>query len=1195
MRPRQAPDARLDPVYYLRRYPDLASFTTADQAIRHYDRHGAAEGRYPNARVEEEAEYARYLIRSADFDLVAYRALNPDLERIFSTDRDFIFHYIRHGRAEGRPATFSRGTGDPLAPAWTKLFSASQFSAWASAWKDPPASREEALTLFRDWGLEKLAPIRFDYRFDPEFYRRRYRISASVSDVEMYRGWLDDGVPAHRPPNETRLLLPYLDEHPFPDSFDWRGYAAAAGLKGEHDRADALIHLFDKDVSCLRVARFVRPDDHLRDLIALIAGYRLRCDRHADALAALRTIEQDDSAWPARLHRLRGDALLAAGKATQAGDAFALASAKGDDSAETAIRAATAAIAAKAFDQAVQRLSAQPTHAERSRAFEQVVDLLIERLFIQTSTEAHAALAAQPPSIAQANDGMRRGLERIATLIETLDLAPAPLGRDPSGPVILLGNETIRQCTHYRIEQKQMQFRAAGLDLRRYADTEVDRFIAALPGACAAIFYRVPATPSIMRAILTARRMGIPTYYDIDDLIFCAESYPPPLSTYGGQITEITHRGLQFGVPLFRFAIELCDRAIASTPALLAHMEPLVRERRGMLLRNGLDDRNRAMAMLGAKRAPGREGRIRIFYGSGTLAHHADFIELVAPALRRLLDEQPNVDLVFVGHVPQAAILAGHADRTLRYPVIAEIEDYWSILAYCDINIAMLQPDAVADCKSEIKWLEAALLGIPTVASGTATYRDAIADSIDGAIADTPQQWYDALSRLAADVELRASMGQAAHRKANDRYALTQAAATWREEFRTLPPARPKERLRVLVCNVFFHPQSLGGATRVVEDNVAAIADACPDIELAIFCSDDSATPGALRTSRFGNVPVFRFTATNDPRTDLMPFDPASAAAFETALDRFQPDLVHFHCVQRLTASIVQTCLDRAIPYIVTLHDAWWISPHQFLVDEDGFLRLPDPDPLGMAARAPSNLEAEVHRRTRLRGLLLGAECLLTVSPGFATLHRAAGLDATTVANGLPALPPPFHTAPQGGPLRLAHIGGRASHKGADLIEATLRYNAFPHLSLLMIDGRLAPGERIDTHWGESAVTLCGPFAQRDVGQLYSQMDVLLAPSRWPESYGLVAREAAHFGLWVVAPGIGAMGEDLIEGENGFRIDTEGRAPLDRLLARFNAEPDRYRQGSARSAGIQRSVTDQAEELADIYRQIAGRRRSVKT
>ena len=53
---------------------------------------------------------------------------------------------------------------------------------------------------------------------------------------------------------------------------------------------------------------------------------------------------------------------------------------------------------------------------------------------------------------------------------------------------------------------------------------------------------------------------------------------------------------------------------------------------------------------------------------------------------------------------------------------------------------------------------------------------------------------------------------------------------------------------------------------------------------------------------------------------------------------------------------------------------------------------------------------------------------------------------------------------------------------------------------------------------------------------LYQKIDVLFAPSLWPESYGLVTREAAASGCWVVASSLGGIGEGIIHGVNGFRI-----------------------------------------------------------
>jgi len=41
-----------------------------------------------------------------------------------------------------------------------------------------------------------------------------------------------------------------------------------------------------------------------------------------------------------------------------------------------------------------------------------------------------------------------------------------------------------------------------------------------------------------------------------------------------------------------------------------------------------------------------------------------------------------------------------------------------------DINLSVLKPGVISDCKSEIKWLEAAMLGIPSIVSATQTHTE---------------------------------------------------------------------------------------------------------------------------------------------------------------------------------------------------------------------------------------------------------------------------------------------------------------------------------------------------------------------------------------------------------------------------------------------------------------------------------------
>ena len=57
------------------------------------------------------------------------------------------------------------------------------------------------------------------------------------------------------------------------------------------------------------------------------------------------------------------------------------------------------------------------------------------------------------------------------------------------------------------------------------------------------------------------------------------------------------------------------------------------------------------------------------------------------------------------------------------------------------------------------------------------------------------------------------------------------------------------------------------------------------------------------------------------------------------------------------------------------------------------------------------------------------------------------------------------------------------------------------------------------------------------MNSFYTSQDVLVAPSIWPESFGLVTREALQLGLWVIASDIGALAEPIEDGVNGQKVE----------------------------------------------------------
>jgi glycosyltransferase involved in cell wall biosynthesis len=149
----------------------------------------------------------------------------------------------------------------------------------------------------------------------------------------------------------------------------------------------------------------------------------------------------------------------------------------------------------------------------------------------------------------------------------------------------------------------------------------------------------------------------------------------------------------------------------------------------------------------------------------GTATHDADFA-MIEPALRRVLDifgRHVSIDIIgisgrsdlpdWVNRIP----LSVHA--TQSYPGFVN----WITQHHWDIGIAPLVDTPFNQCKSSLKTLDYAALGLPVLASDVAAYRGSPTDGPAGwLLPDNPDAWFLALCRLVRDVPLRRHLSEAA-------------------------------------------------------------------------------------------------------------------------------------------------------------------------------------------------------------------------------------------------------------------------------------------------------------------------------------------------------------------------------------------------------------------------------------------------
>lgn len=395
---------------------------------------------------------------------------------------------------------------------------------------------------------------------------------------------------------------------------------------------------------------------------------------------------------------------------------------------------------------------------------------------------------------------------------------------------------------------------------------------------------------------------------------------------------------------------------------------------------------------------------------------------------------------------------------------------------------------------------------------------------------------------------------------------------------------------KIAIVNVFFAPQSIGGATRVVMDNVQDLAQRYGDeFELVVFTSDVEMqeSPHRLDTYMYRGIRVYRSSIIFREHMDWHAEDAEMYDLFADFLAFEKPDLIHFHCVQRLSASILEAALVCKIPYVVTVHDAWWISDFQFLVDKNNKVY-----PYGHITPITQDallnnmtLEMSTKRLKNLKRLLNSAESIVTVSDSFQKIYQKNGIRNIGVTkNGISkAIGWDKKDTSYTDKVVCAHIGGMSPHKGYDLLQEAITKMQPKNIEMLVVDHSQPTGYEKKDMWGNVPVRFIGSVKQEDIVSLYQSIDVLFAPSIWPESFGLVTREAAACGCWVVASNMGGIGEDVIDGETGFVIEPTQDA-LELVIETIDNNCEYYK-GVAPVTDV-RYVNSQVDELVDIYKEV---------
>ena len=355
-------------------------------------------------------------------------------------------------------------------------------------------------------------------------------------------------------------------------------------------------------------------------------------------------------------------------------------------------------------------------------------------------------------------DGFFRGLKRVfsAFFLQFRRVHP--------GEVLFISNgvgDSARYRTRHVAEELNLHGFAASVTVQDnpFLISYADKF-------SVFVFHRVLFTDKIARFVEVLKGLGKTIVFETDDLVYDPEFLRH--MDYYAKMNALEKKLYEHGVGGEILGDPYVTHCTTSTRFLKEKLE--AKGKQVFLVRNKLsqEDVSWAEEVL-RKRVPRNDGLVRICYLSGTPSHDKDFATITG-ALVRLLEKHPDIRLVLAGPLDTESALNRYEAQIERVAYMPR-KEYFGTIAEMDINVAPLEiGNPFCESKSELKFFETGLVGVPTVAAATGTFREAIADGVDGFVAATEDEWVEKLEALIADSGRRRAMGEAARAAALRHY-----------------------------------------------------------------------------------------------------------------------------------------------------------------------------------------------------------------------------------------------------------------------------------------------------------------------------------------------------------------------------------------------------------------------------------------
>ena len=174
------------------------------------------------------------------------------------------------------------------------------------------------------------------------------------------------------------------------------------------------------------------------------------------------------------------------------------------------------------------------------------------------------------------------------------------------------------------------------------------------------------------------------------------------------------------------------------------------------------------------------EGKLKLGY-YGTLTHSKDLFLIKNIILK--LKEKYDFDFEVIGGFNESDNVNEEWFKAIELPAdnmnFEKFMKWLSSNVNWDVCLVPLKDTPFNQCKSELKFIELAILGIPGVYSDMCVYNGVVEDGVDGFLAKTDDEWIGNIEKLISNEDLRRSIRINALNKVLRNYSIENRIEIW--------------------------------------------------------------------------------------------------------------------------------------------------------------------------------------------------------------------------------------------------------------------------------------------------------------------------------------------------------------------------------------------------------------------------------